>query len=235
MPVTLDVAAAGGSDAGSSSPTFANFMTIGANANRALYVFVGTNDGSSAIPSAVSWNGVALTKIAECTTTGDQGMSLWRLINPDSGLRDLVVSSSLSGPAFVVIAASLYGVNQTTPEGAASTNTNTSTSVSVAPTGTSDGYPLGCVIYWENGGNPTFTSGGGQTRLITSSAVAGGSYRGALDTETPVAGAQSLSFTMGGSAYASEMIGVGVRAAAGGAAASRPPYNQPRRFVSARR
>ena len=235
MAVSLDVAVSAAADPPSGSNTFTNFMTIAANADRVLYVWVGTNDGGAAIPTGVTWNGVAMTKIAECTTMSDQSMSLWRLINPDSGLRDLVVSSSLSFVAFVVLAASLYGVDQTTPEGTPATQSNTGTSLSVAPTGVAGGYPLGGAIYWQYGTNPTFTSGAGQTRLLTSASSGGGSYAGALDTETPIAGAQSLSFTMGGDSYASEMIGVGVRPSAGGAAASRPIYRQPRRFITARR
>lgn len=75
-----------------SSATFA--VDAGSSANRILYCGVQITDNSRSV-SGITYNGVALTKIAhKDTPNGSRRVELWYLLNPASGSNDVIVTLS---------------------------------------------------------------------------------------------------------------------------------------------
>lgn len=181
-------------------------VTVSAGSNLAAIVFVGVNGGGSAAVTGVTLGGVAMTQIGSPiynAGTTDEKLYAFYLINPSTGSKNISISTfdtSMTLYSGVI----LTGVHQTTPVSAVSSD-NTSP-LSVTPTGVTNGYPLLGATYWRNSGTPAFTSGSGQTRIQTKTNYA--QYAMAIDTESPISGAQSLSYTLGGTVYAAEAIGI---------------------------
>lgn len=112
--------------------------TVGAGADRILFVLVWTGSGS--VTTGVTYNGVAMTKIADKAAAGATEMSLWRLTNPASGSHDVVVTNNGGGAARSTSYSSSYsGVAQTNPIDAfAVAGPTTTTSYSQSLTTTAD-------------------------------------------------------------------------------------------------
>ena len=109
--------------------TISNHVVLG-GLNTCLWVFVDgfRTGGESADPTGVTFNGVALTKIANFAggAANDNFISLWRLIGPTPATANIVVTWALAHEA-VAMAISYTGVNQTTPNDAVQSNDTTST------------------------------------------------------------------------------------------------------------
>lgn len=114
--------------------TSSTSFTVSNNSNRLLLVSYGTYQGAG--PSAVSYNGVALTKIVEKVGSFSEQCSIWGLLSPDVGTATLSVSGMGNWSAVGIY--SLYGVDQSSLPTNTATNGGASSSASVAVTTASD-------------------------------------------------------------------------------------------------
>ena len=109
--------------------------TVGAGSNRLLIVGV-VSDGTTSLPSSVTWNGTALTLIGtvQKATFGDSDknakLSVWYQLAPAFGTHTIAVTLA-SGSAMVAGATSFTGVDQTTPYAGFTTATGTSSTSSL--------------------------------------------------------------------------------------------------------
>lgn len=111
--------------------------TVAAGSNLAIYAKVcqwAVSDANG-LCTGVTYNGVALTKIADsgyAPSAGDRAM-IFRLLAPATGANNMVFTFAGGGlNGGIVVIESYSSVNQTTPEGTAATNTGTgSTAVTV--------------------------------------------------------------------------------------------------------
>ena len=130
--VTLDTKLSGTGTASSLSQAF----SVGANSNRALVVCNLVNGSSSEQTTGITYNGVALTKIAEVSSGASAGdrLQIWYLNAPATGNNNLVFTNSTSVQLFYNIY-SYYNVNQSgQPETNATNTLNGSGSIAVTIT-----------------------------------------------------------------------------------------------------
>ncbi len=113
MAVAVD-AVTTDTDAGSATVTQSH--TVGSGSDRALYVLV--SERYQTALTGCTWNSTSMTKVAQFSDTGSntRSVTVYRLLNPDSGVHDVVVSQSATHVLAITIM-SLTGVDQTTPEG----------------------------------------------------------------------------------------------------------------------
>ena len=110
--------------------------TTGSNTNRLLLVGVSVGDGNTSV-SSIKYNGTNLTKVGDAKNANKVKVELWRLINPPSGIYNVVVT--VSGSAKFVSGATTYsGVHQTSPLGtiAKANGTNVNPKATVSGTST---------------------------------------------------------------------------------------------------
>lgn len=190
--------------------------TVGAGSDRCLYAVLNLTDSGSATP-ALTWDGVSMTLVSTLTI-GLSRLRVYRLVNPATGTQTLSASWSGSYPARLV-AVSLAGVDQTTPDATPVTATGTGTAVSTgAVTTSADDATLGFACVSDPGaGTASFTTPETQT----------GIYRETAVTELATAVTYALGgtsnshdFTSGGSDTWGA-IGMRVFAAAGGGGSNR--------------
>lgn len=156
------VVAQGSTDASAASGTPSTISCTVSNPNSALYVFTST-DAAVSYDATGNYNGDALTQIAKnlVPTTGGQGLTILRLINPDVGTANVSVNAGATGR--IIGFAVVEGADQTTPEFAAplviETNGNaTSLSGSPGVASDADGVVLAfCAA--NNNSNINFTGG----------------------------------------------------------------------------
>lgn len=120
MALTFDTAV---SDAvnGSTSNTWSHSCT---GSNRVLFVFVGQR-GTDTV-SGVTYAGDAMTSLGAVSNADSLvGVSLWRLIAPDTGANDVIVSWPGAKNA-VCVSMSFAGAHQTDPDGTPVTGSDTS-------------------------------------------------------------------------------------------------------------
>lgn len=126
------VSSADGTNHNANSLTWSH--TVGSGSNRILLVGITTRDGNVVVNS-VTYGGTNLTLIGVEADNGKKvRMEMWKLIAPNVGTADIVVSLSAS-KRVVGGAVSLTGVNQTTPNGlfsSASSSGSTSASLTVS-------------------------------------------------------------------------------------------------------
>lgn len=171
--------------------------TIGNGNNRLLLVGIGTRGGSV---SAVTFNGVAMTR-AKLSTSYDQCTGeVWYLYNPDIGTHQIAIT--MNGASRVVGALSLFNVDRANPiytTGEAYANGDLSLSLTV---------PTGRTMLSFQAGFDTGTSDSGalsgQTQIISSSSNDTGwaYYENSL-----AAGSQGMNIDVSGTNAAS-MAGV---------------------------
>jgi hypothetical protein len=176
---------------GATSDTLSNFV-MGSGSNGIQVVRVSFRAGGGALLTGVTFGGVALTLVGELIDGGcnNDAVDIWRLLSPTASTADIVVSfTGGTNPTGVVInARSWFGVNQTTPFGAFSSNSGygTSPTASVAITSVSGDLVLDCL----NGNNNTGTAtvGGIQAQDFntnySNSAIAAGSHLTASGTSS---------------------------------------------------
>lgn len=100
-------------NADNNTTTFAH--DVGSGSNRLLVVQI-TGDQDTQIPSAVTFNGVALTKIVRLANSANIFADVWYLINPDSGSHNIVVTwANTTGDTCRILASTFNGVLQATP------------------------------------------------------------------------------------------------------------------------
>lgn len=147
------------------STTYTVSYTVGAGSDRILFVGISNSGSGSDGVTAITYNGVALTKIASAIHSGSGSAALWYLVNPASGANNVVVSAPFTG--LEVFAASYSGANQSgQPDAYASDATSTAAggdggiyTISPAVTTVADNDWLITAAYvigtWIVGGNST--------------------------------------------------------------------------------
>lgn len=152
-----------------------------AGSDRVLRVRLAGYCDSGQQPTAVTYNGVALTKIADSgRSAGGDYVQIWRLIAPATGANNIVATfpaSNVGGGA----ATSYTGADQTTPDGTPVTATGTSNSPSVTVS-TASGEYIDDGVAADSGSAPTV--GANQTAVLAVSANGesrGASYQAGAD------------------------------------------------------
>ena len=194
-----------GTGAGASSTSLTTALTIAANSNRVLYVFI--NDLTQTGVTSVVWNTTeSLTQIASGTfnTAGDNWF-LYRLINPTATTANVVSTFPGAAAAHSHLLASYYDTDQTTPndtedeaEGSGTAAQNTVTSA----TGDT------CLAFIAVAGSSTLAPASGETERVDT---------GGTTALYELAGGASLSFDITlGTSRAWVVVGLNLNAVAAG-------------------
>ena len=134
--------------------------TVGTSGtNRMLIVGVATDAGVDV--TNVTYNGVALTPVAEAINSGQVRVEMWRLLSPATGTKTISVTTA-SLTEIAAGATSWFGVDQTTPTGSAANAVGNSTIPSVNASSATGEIVVDMV--GSNNGNDLFP-GSGQTSL----------------------------------------------------------------------
>lgn len=129
--------------------------------DRLLVVMGQDTSGGTSTVTGVTYNGVAMTKIAGAQVPSDRQITMWYLVAPATGTNDVVVTSSTSqNLRFHSI--SYTGVDQTTPTDGSNTNTSSGTSISTTITTTVDNCWM-VMFAKDNSGGKTYTTSTGDT------------------------------------------------------------------------
>ncbi len=107
MAIAFD--AASGLSFGAGTRTFAH--TVGSGANRIL--IVGANVNSNTITLSATYNGVAMTEIANKLNSFNHRSYLWYLVAPNTGSNNIVVTPSSGTPDIGAAGVSYTGAKQT--------------------------------------------------------------------------------------------------------------------------
>lgn len=144
-----------------SGSTWTVSYTVGAGANRIL--FVGASDlvQSSTDITGVTYAGVSMTKIAEGRAGTDRFSTLWMLVNPATGANNIVFSRTTSGSYIEAVAASYSGVKQTSQPDGTSVNQDTTDPNDNTITSTADNCWHMMIVHRATAG--TLTAGTGTT------------------------------------------------------------------------
>ena len=191
MAITLDNISSGRATNGGHTISH----TTGSLTNGALYVLTGVQDSNHAnFPvTGVTYDGEALTKIRSDEAVGNVRSEIWRLLDPPTGTANVVVTTTGALGETAVIAVTLNGVHQTTPEEANQGTSGSSSTPSISITTTTDGAWLLTVSTAES----TFSSNGAdQTTLATLTDQSYENTRGSYE-EKVSAGADTQSFNLG--------------------------------------
>lgn len=208
---------------------------VGTGTNRMLVVMVALQDAFQPSATAVTYNGISMTK-----AVGEQGTnspevyfdeaSVWLLPNPPAGSHTVSVTvSDITGEQdYGGASVSLFGaIQSTTPDATgASTGTTVGSSTASLTTVASGAWMLG-VMHFMNNGSTSGSITSAQTIRETLSLVTNIDGRlSAVDTNGPVApGSNTISFTStagtGGTAYLYSIAAVSIAPTIG------PSFNPP--------
>jgi hypothetical protein len=160
MAVALGTATTATLANGATTTTFSFISTTGP-----LYVRVSGWFGGTQSPTGVTYNAVAMTKVADSTTgSGGDVAQIWRLTAPTSGTHNVVVTHPVQA-AGAVGAVNATGQDTTTPEGTAATSKSAATGTSTGSLAVS-GNATGdlTIVVMANGAaaavTPSATGGG---------------------------------------------------------------------------
>lgn len=139
-------------------------LTIAANSNRVLYVFV--QDPTQAGGIAVVWNtSETVTEIGSGTVNTNDDWHIYRLIAPSSGSANVTVTCT-SGP-HAIIALSVYDCDQTTPNDAIDPASGSGTAATNAVA--SEAGDL-AVCFGASTGSSTWAPASGETEIFDTAA-----------------------------------------------------------------
>lgn len=176
---------AGNGETGSGGTTLSWSHTIGNRSNRILFVAAQSNRGDNSTASGVTFNGMAMTKVAEVDSGRVQ--SLWRLANPPIGTYTVEVTWENTetfgdGASISVADAAVVEVDDATSTGSAAAYTQQLTTL------TNDSLMLG--FAWSGGG----AASAGANTIVRAS---GDSFMQAVTSDGPtgIAGLKSLNYT----------------------------------------
>lgn len=168
--------------------------TVGIGMDRVLIVSVSTYNSSKAVAS-LTYGGAALTRLGFLdggAGSNDRRVEMWRMIDPPVGTANVAVTFSSSAKA-VIGAASFFGVNTTTPNGAFFSSEGTSNLAAVTVTSAAGELVIDCMAVQGNAA--TATVGAGQTQLWNDFTRSnGGAVVGTASIEP---GAASVAMTWG--------------------------------------
>lgn len=97
MARTYDTAS--GTYTTASSVSVAHNTTTNADRVMLTFIFTNDNDGDSDVVSGVTYNGVSMTRYLSQSTTGDQRLTVYGLINPATGSNNVTVTYTKSTEA----------------------------------------------------------------------------------------------------------------------------------------
>lgn len=202
---------------GANIATSGNFSHSCSGSNRVLYVFFHywMSDSSREV-SSVTYNGVALTRVAKSARSSDNdGMEIWRLVAPATGANN--VAYSVSGAGTVngrVTAISVTDAHQTIPESTTpttGTGQSTSPSINVATGGTTD-LVIDGIALDATGVTLTMVAQSGRTQRANASS---GFEFGACSTQETPANPESMNWSVSANRHYA-MAAVAVQAAGAG-------------------
>jgi hypothetical protein len=176
MAIAFDASTDGGLVNPNSSLTFSHTCS---GADRCLFVGVRSRLSTIDQVTGVTYNGVAMTPVVQIAgdTTSKRCVSLWMLVNPDSGSNSVSVSGSASD-VIIALAASYTGVLSTGQPDATGSNTTVGTSISTSVTTVADNCWMVSVVGNNVG---TLTGSPGQTlRQNSSNGIAMGDSNAAI-------------------------------------------------------
>ena len=214
--VDFDAASSGQVD---NASTITLSHTVGATGQyRLLIVNVSAFDGTDRIPTGVTYDGVAMVKVAD-QTQGSNAASMWYLVAPSTGADDIVATFAGTVDSINMGGISFTGVDQTTPLGTAA---KAASAGSDAPTVTVTTVARDMVVDSlaqgdESSNTATNAAGTYQTErhdVGQSTNHAGG----AGSTEVATGTSTTMSWTLGNS-MPWAIIGVAIKGQAGTAAA----------------
>ena len=166
------------------NPTL-NLTVQSTHENRLLVVVVTTADSGHTLPSAVAWNGDALTRHYLSGTGGAQDMAVWYIVNPDTGTHAVTTVWADNSSEQQMAAMEFYGVDQTTPLGAVVDSAVSSNTVTISSVVTARNDLALFAIAVD--ANTNFTPSGGATEITdekSSNVSLGTMYERATGTST---------------------------------------------------
>ena len=142
-------------------------MTIShttSGSNRLMLVGVSISHASAAPPvSTVTYNGVSLILVdAQATSDGFARVEIWKLVAPDLGTHDVVVTLSGTPGGATAGVMTFTGVNQSTPLGPFASNQSDSASGSATVTSAANELVFAAIVV-ESSTNLDLVPGAGQT------------------------------------------------------------------------
>src|SRR3990172_4912300 len=139
-----------------------NIAHVTANlANRLMLVSCGIRGGIAI--SGMTYNGVALTKLAHHQSGGDVRVEMWYLVAPAVGSHTLAVTSANNDQVKATICRTYYDVDQATPLGTQGTADGNSGDTSVNAGATASPSIVADIMALQGGGGAPFVEGAGQT------------------------------------------------------------------------
>lgn len=188
LAITFDAASSVVSD--TTPITLAHTVGI-IGGNRLLRVSVSFVQDASQTVASVTYAGQSMIKKGDATNAGQARAELWYLINPSTGLNNIVVT--MSAAAEVIVGAdSYYEVNQVTPFGTIVTATGTTLAATVDVSSATDELVID--VYAKKNTTEAVSVGAGQTsRWNTSNVGTNGGYGGG--SSEPGAASVTMSWT----------------------------------------
>lgn len=226
MAITHQATTTNSDTVGRASASFSH--NSGSGAERGLFVCCKLRDDANAGASAVTYNGVGLTKALDVDNEYTAGQWInaewWYLANPASGANTVAVTYSHTLTADEVTAVTLNGVHQADPIGASGGTTGSGTAVSHSiTTEQNNSWVLGGICQ-RRGGGGGYTPGGSVTELADGESGTAGNadiaYWDGYKTTT-TAGSTTVNATHGSSTEWSEGL-VEVKEATGGGSVQPP-------------
>jgi len=113
--VTVDASSSGSAN-GAADITISH--TTGSGSDRLMLVGVSINNNNNETVTSVTYNGTGLTKVGEINNSNDARTEIWRLIAPNTGTHNVVItfSATLNQEAVAGVV-TFNGVDQTAPLG----------------------------------------------------------------------------------------------------------------------
>jgi hypothetical protein len=190
--------AAGGEGGGVAIGNISTFGGLGNNTqshdNNGNYLLLGISHGypadNGAIETAVTWNGVSMTKIADSAESGfSRRVTVWALLAAATGVHNFVITEPTGGfKAWVLQMVSVQNVNASTPTGTVVTATGTSTPATVNVTSASGELVIDFVSTGPGSDVTGMTVGAGQTQQVNlASGTAVTDIRGGASVEAGTA------------------------------------------------
>ena len=202
-----------------SNPTFSHTCT---GSDLILFVFVNVINPASNRATAVTYNGVSLTKVRDVFPQSNVNTSLWYLVNPATGSNTVSITLNAALGTYVDCAAVSYtGVAQSSPIDVSDSSTSNASSITDSVTTTTDN----CWVV-ASGYHGDTSSGGFSTGMTNREITITGSRRGIIgDSNSVVSPAGSKSATINGNS--TQTCGIVIAAfKPAGAAPAATPFSQ---------
>lgn len=196
------------SASGSGTGTSLTVALTVSGSNRMLIVMTTTNDSLERI-TGVTYNGAAMTSVVAQNNSAFSNnvyCRMWRLIAPDTGTNNIVVSASAS-ISMSAYGVSLTGVSQVAPEASASGVESNSTPLDFSITTVADNAWI-IDGYGMNINNGSLVPNSSQTERQNIAATDNG--EGSINTKGPITPAASTNNSESYGGASPEIVGVAV-------------------------